>query len=160
MTVLVNKRFVFIRVIRGQKINAVVLTFLRRCRAVCTPLFLLSNRTVFPIFTVYFSLQVPVGFRIAARTFSNLYPAPRQQPLCSFSVPTQPPAIPLPYPCHTLGIPKRAVRVCQGYAYTMRKVCQCAELRLKWVDTASHHPGFRQPIDRHHLYSTVKVMYR
>jgi len=49
LTVLVNKRFVFIRVIRGQKINAVVLAFLCRCRAVCTPLFLLSNRTVFPI---------------------------------------------------------------------------------------------------------------
>ena len=31
---------------------------------------------------------------------------------------------PLAYPCHTLGIPKRAVRVCEGYAYTMRRVCE------------------------------------
>ena len=31
------------------KNNADVLAFLCRCRAVCTPLFLLSNRTVFPI---------------------------------------------------------------------------------------------------------------
>ena len=31
------------------KNNAVVLAFLRRWRALCTPLFLLSNRTVFPI---------------------------------------------------------------------------------------------------------------
>ena len=63
--------------------------------------------------TVHFSLQGPIGFRIGARSFSFLYPAPRQQVLCSFSAPT-----------HTLGIPKRAARVCQGYAYTMRRVCE------------------------------------
>ena len=62
---------------------------------------------------VHFSLQGPIGFRIGARSFSFLYPAPRQQPLCSFSAPTQP-----------LGIPKRAARVCDGYAYTMRRVCE------------------------------------
>ena len=124
LTVLVNKRFVFIRVIRGQKINAVVLTFLRRCRAVCTPLFLLSNRTVFSIFTVHFSLQGPVGFRIAARTFSNLYPAPKQQVLCSFSAPTQPLGIPLPYPWHTQIGCQGMRRVCLHYAKGMRKVCQ------------------------------------
>ena len=69
---------------------------------------------------VHFSLQGPIGFRIGARSFSFLYPAPRQQPLCSFSAPTQP-----------LGIPKRAARVCEGYAYTMRRVCECAFFRLK-----------------------------
>ena len=63
--------------------------------------------------TVHFSLQGPIGFRIGARSFSFLYPAPRQQPLCSFSAPTQP-----------LGIPKRAAWVCEGYAYTMRRVCE------------------------------------
>jgi len=40
LTVLVNKRFVFIHVIRGQKINAVVLAFLRHYFIVSTPLFL------------------------------------------------------------------------------------------------------------------------
>ena len=57
LKVLVNKRFVFIRVIRGQKINAVVLAFLCRCRAVCTPLALLSNRTTFPIYFISFLLK-------------------------------------------------------------------------------------------------------
>ncbi len=69
----------------------------------------------------------------------KVYPAPRQHPLCSFSAPTQPLGIPLPYPNRLPGYAKGMPTLCEGYAKGM-PVCF---LQLKWVDTAGLHMGFR-----------------
>ena len=65
---------------------------------------------------VHFSLQGPIGFRIGARSFSFLYPAPRQQVLCSFSAPTLPLPSPLAYPNRLPGYAKGMPTLCEGYA--------------------------------------------
>ena len=105
LTVLVNKRFVFIRVIRGQKINAVVLTFLRRCRAVCTPLFLLSN--------------LPYCCENVFQPLSSSQAASTLLLLCSYPAPWHTPAIPLAYPNRLPGYAKGMPTLCEGYAKGM-----------------------------------------
>jgi hypothetical protein len=90
LTVLVNKRFVFIRVIRGQKINAVVLTFLRRCRAVCTPLFLL----IIVLYFLFLQFTSLYKAQLVSVLLRDRFPSSIQLPGSKYSAPTQPLGIP------------------------------------------------------------------
>ena len=75
--------------------------------------------------TVHFSLQGPIGFRIGARTFSNLLPLPGSK----YSAPSLLLPSPLAYPNRLPGYAKGMPTLCEGYANTSAlKKCHMCQL--------------------------------